>query len=216
MPTVSAEFVWRLEDSLDLDAEPYDAHFPLVCFDERRYQWVGEGRQPLPVAPGHPLRYDDAYRREGTGNLFMCFEPLSGWRHVEVTARRTAQAFAHGMKDLVDGPFPQAPVISVVLDNLNTHTPAALYAAFAPAEACRILRKWDCHYTPKHGSWLNMAEIEWAVLSSQGLDRRLGDQTTVRHTIAAWETDRNAAQATVNWQFTTAEARRKLTRRYPL
>jgi DDE superfamily endonuclease len=205
-----------MEDILDLYAEPYDACFPLVCFDERLYQVVSEVRQPLPVAPGHPARYDYEYRREGTCNLFMCFEPLGGWRHVKVTDRRTAQDFAHCMKDLVDVHFPQATVISVVLDNLNTHTPAALYATFPPAEACRILRKLDFHYTPKHGSWLNMAEIELAVLASQCLDRRLSDQTTVRYTIAAWETDRNAAKAKVNWQFTTAKARRKLQRLYPL
>jgi DDE superfamily endonuclease len=205
-----------MEDILDLYAEPYDACFPLVCFDERLYQVVSEVRQPLPVAPGHPARYDYEYRREGTCNLFMCFEPLGGWRHVKVTDRRTAQDFAHCMKDLVDVHFPKATVISVVLDNLNTHTPAALYSTFAPAEACRILRKLDFRYTPKHGSWLNMAEIELAVLSSQCLDRRLGDPATVRHTIATWETDRNAAKATVNWQFTTAKARRKLKRLYPL
>jgi hypothetical protein len=193
LPTVSAEFVWRMEDILDLYAEPYDARFPLVCFDERLYQLVSEVRQPLPAAPGYPGRYDYEYRREGTCNLFMCFEPLAGWRHVEVTDRRTAQDFARCMKDLVEVHFPQATVISVVLDNLNTHTPAALYATFAPAEACRILRKLDFHYTPKHGSWLNMAEIELAVVSSQCLDRRLGDRTTVRHAIAAWETARNAA-----------------------
>jgi DDE superfamily endonuclease len=205
-----------MEDILDLYAEPYDACFPLVCFDERLYQVVSEVRQPLPVAPGHPARYDYEYRREGTCNLFMCFEPLGGWRHVKVTDRRTAQDFAHCMKDLVDVHFPKATVISVVLDSLNTHTPAALYSTFAPAEACRILRKLDFRYTPKHGSWLNMAEIELAVLSSQCLDRRLGDPATVRHTIATWETDRNAAKATVNWQFTTAKARRKLKRLYPL
>jgi DDE superfamily endonuclease len=216
IPAVSAEFVWRMEDILDLYAEPYDARFPLVCFDERLYQWVSEVRQPLPVAPGHPLRYDYESRREGTCNLFMGFEPLGGWRHVEVTDRRTAQDFAHCMRDLVDVHFPKATVVSVVLDNLNTHTPAALYATFAPAEACRILRKLDFHYTPKHGSWLNMAEIELAVLSTQCLDQRLGDPATVRRAIAAWETRRNAAKATVNWQFTTAKARRKLKRLYPL
>jgi hypothetical protein len=203
-------------DILDLYAEPYDARFPLVCFDERLYQLVREVRRPLPLAPGHPVQYDYEYRREGTCNLFMCFEPLGGWQHVEATDRRTAQDSAHCLKGLVDVQFPKATVLSIVLDNLNTHTPAALYATFAPAEACRILRKLEFHHTPKHGSWLNMAEIEWAVLSSQGLDRRLGDHATVRRTIAAWETDRNAAKATVNWEFTTAKARRKLKRLYPL
>jgi hypothetical protein len=213
---VSAEFVWRREDILDLYAEPYDSQYPLVCFDESPYQLVSEVCQPLPVRPGQPQRYDYEYRREGTCNLFMFFEPLQGWRHVKVTDRRTAQDFADCMKDLVDTQFPQATVISVVLDNLNTHTPAALYATFPPAEACRILRKLDFHYTPKHGSWLNMAEIEFAVVSTQCLDRRVGDQETVRREIAAWETRRNAHKATADWRFTTAKARRKLKCLYPL
>ncbi len=205
-----------MEDILDLYAEPYDPQYPLVCFDEKLYQLVSEVRQALPVRPGQPVRYDYEYRREGTCNLFMCFEPLQGWRHVKVTDRRTTEDFAHCMKDLVDRHFPQAAVISVVLDNLNTHTPAALYATFPPAEACRILRKLDCHDTPKHGRWLNMAEIEFAVVSTQCLDRRLGDQERVRRVITAWETGRNAAKATVDWQFTTANARRKLKWLYPL
>jgi DDE superfamily endonuclease len=205
-----------MEDILDLYADPYDRQYPLVCFDEKLYQLVSEVRQALPVRPGQCLRYDYEYRREGTCNLFMCFEPLQGWRHVQVTDRRTAQDFAQCMKELVDVHFPDAALISVVLDNLNTHTPAALYATFAPAEACRILRKLDFHYTPKHGSWLNQAEIEFALVSTQCLDRRLGDQATVRRAIAAWETRRNAAKATVNWRFTTAKARRKLNRLYPL
>jgi hypothetical protein len=208
--------VWHIEDVLDLYAEPYDPQYPVVCFDESPYQLVNEVRQPVPVRPGQPVRYDYEYHREGTCNLFMCFEPLQGWRHVKVTARRTAQDFAHCMQDLVDVHFPQATVISVVLDNLNTHTPAALYATFPPAEACRILRKLDFHYTPKHGSWLNMAEIEFAVVSTQCLDRRLGEQETVRRAVAAWETQRNAAKATVDWRFTTAKARRKLRHIYPL
>ena len=138
----------------------------MVCFDESPYQLISEVRQPVPVAPGQPVRYDYEYRREGTCNLFMFVQPLEGWRHVMVTARRTAQDFAHCMKDLVDSHFPQATLISVVLDNLNTHTPAALYDTFAPAEARRLLQKLDFRYTPKHGSWLNMAEIEFAVLST--------------------------------------------------
>jgi hypothetical protein len=205
-----------MEDILDLYAEPYDRQYPLVCFDEKLHQLVSDTRQALPVRPGQPLRYDYEYRREGTCNLFMCVEPLGGWRHVEITDRRTAQDFAQCMKDLVDVHFPEATLISVILDNLNTHTPAALYATFPPAEACRILRKLDLHYTPKHGSWLNMAEIELAVLATQCLDQRLGNQDAVRRTIAAWETRRNAAKALVNWQFTTAKARRKLKKLYPL
>jgi DDE superfamily endonuclease len=205
-----------MEDSLELYAEPYEPQYPVVCFDESPYQLVSEVHQPLPARPGQPARDDDEYRREGTCNLFMGFEPLRGWRHVKVTARRTTQDFTHCMRDLVDVHFPQATVISVVLDNLNTHTPAAVYATFPPAEACRILRKLDFHYTPKHGSWLNMAEIECAVVSTQCLGRRLGDPETVRRAVAAWETQRNAAKATVDWRFTTAKARRKLRHIYPL
>lgn len=161
-----------MEAILDLYAEPYDPRYPVVCFDERLYQLVSEVRQPLPLQPGHPRRYDYEYRREGTCNLFMFFQPLQGWRHVEITARRTAQDFAYCMKALVDVHFPEVALISVVLDNLNTHTPAALYATFPPAEACRILRKLDFHHTPKHGSWLNTAEVEFAVLSTQCLGQR--------------------------------------------
>jgi hypothetical protein len=215
MPTVSAAFVWRMEDILDLYAEPYDRRYPVVCFDESPYHLVSETRQPLPVAPGRPARYDYEYRREGTCNLFLFFQPLAGWRHVEVTARRTAQDFAQCMKALVDIHFPKAALISVVLDNLNTHTPAALYEVFPPAEARRILSKLDLRYTPKHGSWLNMAEVEFAVLADQCLDRRLPDRDMARHEVEAWEASRNAVKATVQWQFTTAKARIKLRRLYP-
>jgi hypothetical protein len=205
-----------MEAVLDRYAEPYDPRYPVVCFDESPYQLVSEVRQPLPGRPGQPARYDYDYRREGTCNLFMFFEPLQGWRHTKVTDRRTAQDFACCMQDLVDVHFPPATVISVVLDTLNTHTPAALYATFPPAEACRILRKLAFHYPPKHGSWLKMAEIEFAVVSTPCLNRRLGDQETVRHAVAAWATRRNAAKATVEWHFTTAKARRKLKHIYPL
>ncbi len=177
---------------------------------------VSEGRQPLAAAPGQPMRYDYEYRREGTCNLFMAFEPLQGWRHVKVTDRRTAQDFAPCMQDLVDVHCCKAAVVSVGLDHLNTHTPAALDATFPPEEACRILRRLDFQYTPKQGSWLNMAEIEFAVGSTQGLDRRLGDQETVRRAIAVWQTRRHAEKATVDWRFTTAKARRTLTHIYPL
>jgi hypothetical protein len=204
-----------MEDILDLYAEPYDLRYPVVCFDESPYQLVSEVRQPLSVAPGRPVRYDYEYRREGTCNLFMFLQPLQGWRHIKVTARRTAQDFAHCMQDLVDHHFPKAQLISVVLDNLNTHTPAALYDTFTPTEARRILCKLDLRYTPKHGSWLNMAEIEFAVVAKQCLDQRIPDQMTVCQELADWETHRNAAQATVNWQFTTAQARRKLRGLYP-
>jgi hypothetical protein len=205
-----------MEAILDLYAEPYDPRYPLVCFDESPYQLLSEGRQPLPAAPGQPARYDDAYRREGTCHLFMCFEPLQGWRHVKITDRRTTQDCAHCMRDLVDIHFPKAAGISVVVDNLNTHTPAALYATFPPAEAWRIIRKLDFHYTPTHGSWLNMAEIEFAVVATQCLDRRLAHQEAVGRTITAWQIRRNAAKATVDWRFTTTKARRKLKHIYPL
>jgi hypothetical protein len=204
-----------MEDILDLYAEPYKPRYPVICFDESPYQLVSEVRQPLPMGPRQPRRYDYEYRREGTCNLFMFFQPLQGWRHVKVTDRRTAQDFAHCMKDLVDTHFPEATLISVVLDNLNTHTPAALYEAFTPAEARRILRKLDLRYTPKHGSWLNMAEMEFAVLSTQSLDRRLPSQAAVRHTTTAWEISRNAQQTKVNWRFTIPKARRTLKRLYP-
>ena len=205
-----------MEDTLDLYAEPYDPQYPVICFDESPYQLVSEVRRPLPPTSGQPTRYDYEYRREGTCNLFMFFQPLQGWRHVKVTHRRTAQDFARCMKELVDCHFSRAILISVVLDNLNTHTPAALYATFPPAEARRILRKLDFRYTPKHGSWLNMAEIEFAVLSTQCFGRRLPDQEAVQRSVATWETRRNAAKATVTWRFTTAKARRKLKRLYPL
>jgi hypothetical protein len=204
-----------MEDILELYAEPYDPRYPVVCFDEKLYQLVSEVRQPLPAVPGKPVRYDYEYRREGTCNLCMFFQPLRGWRHIKVTERRTARDFAHCMRDLVDVHFPRAPLISVVLDNLNTHTPAALYETFTPAEARRILRKVDLRYTPKHGSWLNMAEVELAVVSTQCLARRVGNYATLNRMISAWKARRNAAEATVTWRFTTAKARRKLKRLYP-
>ena len=204
-----------MEDLLALYAEPYDPQYPVVCVDESPYQLIGETRQPLPVLPGHIARYDYEYRRMGTCTLFMLFQPLQGWRHVKVTDRRTAKDFAHCLRELVDVHFPKAVVISVVMDNLNTHTPAAVYEAFPPAEARRLLRKLDFRYTPKHGSWLNMAEIEFAVVSKQGLNQRLPTQEIVRRTTETGETQRNALQATVKWRFTIAKARRKLKRLYP-
>jgi hypothetical protein len=204
-----------MEDVLDLYASPYDARYPLVCFDECPYQLVSEVRQPLPAEPGKPQRYDYEYERRGTCNLFMLFAPHEGWRHVEVTARRTKVDFTQCMQTLVDGYFPEAEVIHVVLDNLNTHTPAALYETFAPAEARRILQRLEFHYTPKHGSWLNMAEIELSVLARQCLRRRLADRDIVRREIAAWEARRNDTRATVLWRFTTQDARVKLHRLYP-
>jgi hypothetical protein len=204
-----------MEDVLDLYAQPYDARYPVVCFDESPYQLVGEVRQPQAPQPGLPQRYDYQYRRNGTCNLFMFFEPRNGWRHVEVTARRTKQDFAHCMQMLVDGYYPEAEVIRIVVDNLNTHTPAALYETFPPAEAHRILQRLEFHYTPKHGSWLNMVEIEFSVLTGQCLQRRLPDKEMVQREITTWERQRNDAKATVQWRFTTDKARTKLQRLYP-
>lgn len=204
-----------MEDVLDLYVEPTDPQRPLVCFDECPYQLISETRQVVPAKPGQRERYDYEYKREGTRNLFMFFAPGHGWRHVKVTDRRTTPDFAHCMKDLVDIHFPDAEVIQVVLDNLNTHTLAALYEAFEPAEARRIVRKLEFRYTPKHGSWLNMAEVEFAILSRQCLGRRIPSDEILQHEIAAWEAARNENQATVNWRFTTPDARVKLERIYP-
>lgn len=165
--------MWRMEDVLELYDQPYDPDYPQVCIDERPCQLISEVRTPLPSEPGKPERYDYEYKREGTCNLFACFQPLAGWRHIQVTQQRTSQDFAHFLKYLVDVLFPMAVMIRVVLDNLNTHTPAALYQTFEPAEARRILSRLEFHYTPKHGSWLNMVEIELSVLSRQCLNRRI-------------------------------------------
>ena len=200
---------------LDLYAEPYDPQRPVVCLDESPYQLVSEKQQPVPVAPGHAARYDYEYKREGTCNLFLFFQPLAGWRHVKVTERRTGLDFAQCLKELVDVHYPDATIIRLVTDQLNTHTPAVLYAAFPAEEARRIVRKLEWHYTPKHGSWLNMAEIERSVRSRQCLDRRIPDQDALRRETAAWQERRNTAKATIEWRFTTADARVKLKKLYP-
>lgn len=205
-----------MEDILDLYGQPYDPQRPVVCFDEHPVQLIAEKRAPLPAKPGCPERFDYEYRRNGTRNLFMFFQPLGGWRHVKVTTRRTKLDFAWCMQELVDDFFPQAAQIIVVLDNLNTHTPAALYEAFAPAAAKRLLDRLEFHYTPKHGSWLDMAEIEIGVLIEQCLADRIPDEPTLCREIAAWEKARNEQQATVNWQFTAIDARNKLKRLYPV
>lgn len=203
-----------MEDILDLYAEPYDPQRPVVCFDERPNQLLRDKRDPLPTKPGRPRREDYEYVREGSCNLFLTFQPLSGWRHVEVTARRTSKDFARQMKWLVDKVFPEAELIRVVLDNLNTHTPAALYQTFPAEEARRLTRKLEFHYTPKHGSWLNMVEIEFSVLARQCLSQRLPDVKSVCREVEAWERERNAVRATVAWRFATADARLKLHRLY--
>jgi len=215
-PKANAAFVCHMEDVLEVYKRPYDPTHPQVCMDEMSKQLVSETRQPLPAQPGQPQRYDYEYRREGVCNLFIFFEPLQGWRHLKVTQRRTRQDWAWAMKDLVDVYYPDAERIIVVLDNLNTHNGASLYETFEPAEARRILERLEFHYTPKHGSWLNMAEIELSVFARQCLNRRIPDQDTLRHEVAALEAERNRSASAVNWRFTTADARIKLKKLYPV
>lgn len=204
-----------MEDVLELYEEPYDPLRPVVCFDEMPVQLVGETRVPQPVAPGKAARYDYEYKRNGTANLFMHLEPKAGRRQVNVTDRRTKLDFAAQMKALTDEYYPEAEKIRVVMDQLNTHGPASLYEAYAPAEARRILRRLEFHHTPKHASWLNQAEIEFSVLSGQCLDRRIPDKETLEGEIDTWEAERNEAKATVDWRFTNEDARTKLNRLYP-
>lgn len=204
-----------MEDVLDVYHRPPDPKRPLICLDEGCKQLLSEVRPPLPMEPGQAEREDYEYQREGVCSFFLLFAPHLGWRHVEVTGRRTAKDFAQVIQDLVDVQFPDAEKIVLVMDNLNTHTPASLYEAFVPAEARRLADKLEIHPTPKHGSWLNMAEIELSVLARQCLDRRLPDRETLSREIGAWEQARNDAQITVHWQFTTQDARRKLAKLYP-
>ena len=204
-----------MEEVLQLYTSPFDPDYPLVCFDESSKQLISETREPLPPQPRQPERFDYEYRREGVCNLFMFFEPLTGDRHVEVTDQRTSIDYAQQMKYLVDQRHPQAQKIRVVQDNLNTHVKASLYKAFTPAEARRILDKLEFHYTPKHGSWLNMAEIELSVLNRQCLDRRISDKNILTKEVAAWEQRRNQNSSPVDWRFTTEDARIKLKRLYP-
>lgn len=204
-----------MEDVLDLYAEPYDPRRPKVNFDEKSVQLIAETRTPWPAQPGQPARIDYEYQRNGTANLFVMCEPQAGWRHVAVTERRTKHDFAQQMKWLVDERYPEAEVIRVVLDQLNTHRPASLYETFPAAEARRIRKKLEFHYTPKHASWLNMAEIELSVLQRQCLDRRLPDVTTLTQEVRAYAHRRNTQRATIDWQFTIQDARTKLHRLYP-
>lgn len=204
-----------MEDVLDVYTRPYDPRFPQVCLDETSRQLLGDSTPPRPSAPGQPAREDYEYVRGGVVNLFLVCEPLRGWRHVTVSDRRTRLDFAHCIKDLVDVRYPAAEAIILVMDNLNTHTPASLYEAFPPVEAKRLADKLQIHYTPKHGSWLNMAEIELSALASQCLDRRLPHRVMLAEEVAAWETARNTATATIHWRFTTADARIKLAHLYP-
>ena len=204
-----------MEDILDVYTRPYDPKRPQVCMDETSKQRVRAVHHPLPTRPGHVERYDYEYDRQGVANLFIIFEPLRGWRHLTVTERRTKQDWAQCMQELVDVHYPDADKVVLVLDNLNTHVPGALYEAFAPHEAKRIVDKLELHYTPKHGSWLNMAEIELSVLSRQCLDRRMADTDSLTREVAAWEHERNAKSRTMEWRFTTDDARIKLKRLYP-
>jgi hypothetical protein len=204
-----------MEETLEVYHRPYAPTHPLVCIDESSKPQVKETREPLPGKPGKPQRYEYEYERNGVSNLFMSFAPLAGWRHVKGTDRRTNVDWAHGLKDLVDVHFPEAEKIVLMSDNLNTHKPAALYEAFSPQEARRIIEKIEWHHTPKHGSWLKMAEIELSVLQRQCLKRRIPDQETLTREVAAWERTRNQGAVKVNWRFTTKDARIKLKKLYP-
>ncbi len=204
-----------MEEVLDVYTRPYDPRRPQVCLDETSRQVLAETRPPLPPAPDRLARHDPEYRRAGVVNLFLVSEPLRGWRQVSVSERRTRLDWAHCIQELVDVHYPDAETIVLVMDQLNTHSPASLYEAFAPAEAKRLVDKLEIHYTPKHGSWLNMAEIELSILQRQCLDRRLGDRTTVEREVAAWVRERNEGSQPINWRFTTEDARIKLKRLYP-
>jgi transposase len=215
IPHVNAEYAARMEDVLDLYAEPPDPRRPVVGFDETPRQLIGETRVPIPAAPGTPRRVDYEYVRNGTANVFMFVDVNRPWRHAKVTDQRTCVDFAECMRDLVDEHYPKAERIRVVLDNLSAHSAAALYQAFAPAEARRILSRLEFHFTPKHASWLNMVEIEIGVMVAQCLDRRIPDKATLTKEIAAWERRRNAEKARIKWLFTVDRAREKLGRLYP-
>lgn len=205
-----------MEDVLSVYTRPYDPRRPQICLDERPVQLLADVRPPHPVRPGTPRRQDHEYERRGMANLFLWYEPLQSRRHVEVTERRTMVDWAHCVKDLVEVHYPEAEVIVLVMDNLNTHSPASLYQAFEPAEAKRLADKVEIHSTPTHGSWLDMAEVEIAVLSAQCLDQRIPDLETLRTEVAAWEEERNRAATKIDWRFTTEDARIRLKRLYPI
>jgi len=214
-PKANAEFVCGMEDVLDVYKRPYDPKHPQVCFDERPKQLIAEVRSPLAGYPGQPARYDYEYKRNGVANLFMMFEPLAGKRHVKVTQRRTKKDWAQCIRQMADEIYPKAEKIVLVMDNLNTHSKASLYEAFEPAEAKRIADKLEIHHTPKHGSWLNMAEIEISVMARQCLAERMGDMKHLEKEVLPWECRRNAKQAKVDWRFTAEDARIKLKKLYP-
>jgi hypothetical protein len=214
-PKSNGAFVAAMEDVLEVYHRPHDPDRPLVCLDETSKQLVAETRQPVPMQPGQPARYDYEYKRNGTANLFMLFAPLEGWRHVKVTESRTAIDYAHVLRDLADLHFAKASKIVLVQDNLNTHAPSSLYEAFPPTEARRLIERFEWHYSPKHGSWLNLAESELAVLSSQCLDRRIANLAALAREVAAWLSRRNASHAKASWRFTTENARIRLKSLYP-
>jgi DDE superfamily endonuclease len=214
-PEQNGEFVACMEDVLEVYRRAYDADYPVVCMDEQPTQLFKETRVPLPMKPGQPEKYDHEYERNGTANHFMFTEPLGGWRRVSVRERKTKQDWAQEIKELLDKDYPAAKRVVLVCDNLNTHGLGSLYETFPPEEAWRLAQRLDIHYTPKHGSWLNVAEIELSVLTKQCLDRRIPDVPTLRRETAAWADRRNAAQTGVDWQFTTSDARIKLKRLYP-
>jgi len=214
-PKANAEFVWKMEDVLEVYKRPYDSQRPVVCLDETSKQLIGEVRTPVPAAPGQVAHYDCEYVRNGVANIFMIFEPLAGQRDVEVTDRRTKKDYAQCLRRLSEEMYPDAERIVLVQDNLNTHSPASLYEAFEPAEAKRLTERFEFHYTPKHGSWLDMAEIELGILGRQCLSQRIDNIEDLRRQTHAWEKSRDQTEVKANWQFTTADARIKLRRLYP-
>lgn len=204
-----------MEDVLDVYQRPYDPRFPVICMDEASKQLIGEVRKPLPLKPGQPLRIDSEYERLGTCNLFMFCEPLRGWRYVRVTERRTKVDWAFALRDMLSEHYPNAEKIILVMDNLNIHSPSSFYEAFEPTLARQLTERLQIHYTPKHGSWLNIAECELSVLTRQCLDRRIDDPLELGREVNAWNQERNRTANKINWQFTTNDARRKLRRLYP-
>lgn len=214
-PEQDAEFVWAMENVLEVYRRPYDPKRPVVCMDEKPRQLIAESRRPLPAGPGRPERYDYEYRRNGTANIFLFCEPLAGWRQAQVTSRRTKRDWAHQVRHLANGRYPDAVQITLVMDNLNTHSLAWLYEVFEPAEARRLAERFEVVHTPKHGSWLNVAEIELSAMAKQCLRERTPDEASLRHHVQAWNRDRNSRNARVEWQFSTDDARIKLRRLYP-
>ena len=214
-PKHSAEFVYHMEDVLGVYRRPHDPKHPVVCLDETFTQLIGESREPLPTAPGQVERYDCVYVRNGTASLFLAFEPLAGWRHAAATEGRKRGDWARFVAARLEGRYAEVEKLVLVMDQLNTHSPASLYEAFPAEEAKRLADRLEIHHTPKHGSWLNMAEIELSVLARQCVDRRIDSRASLTQEVTAWETARNASQRGVDWRFTTEDARIKLKRLYP-